>query len=696
MKTSNPKTSSNNHSNFLIHLIKQPCLDYFVTNSQGDNLLHLLLKQCISLEKQIEEKSRDKHRQALDSLLIIIRLLLKDPRYKGLENEKNHQGEAPADLVKQIADETSKKEIKKILEQKATHRLYTSETDEEPLPKPKFIKIPKLDQIVKCLPITAQSFSIFIQSQFKKLNSPESSPPSPQQIIDIILTRVKLELIEKRKIDINAADPSGKTILHYITTHGTPWQLERWLKHSPDVNIGTKDQKETPLFAAMHRVSLSHDDHSKNQSLTILNHLLNYPGLNPQKNTTRTGENILHFATECKQHNAELIAIITRKSSHLSQQKDQAGETPLHKAVKADNLEAVTALLEHGGSLAINIQNKAGNTPLHLAKSEHVVQALLEHHANILVRNRNKQTAEQSEGMSAAGKALILEKKGEVVTPSSTLELKESKNTAPKPTDLPSLGNLRSLLCAAISSTENYLDSRFWQSQWVKNKSNFANKIGIRLLELIPSHYVENSEEHVFLYKKMLKIFALFLTVMQFHETASKQNKQLTATTAHIIALPCFQNILEEYENCVSDDEKRQLVKLREQKNFIEYHKRILASDPTIQQAANLTMTYLKSGRSDFLYLDQFKFFDLSEKMPPTAIGGKIIEDVKPVSIPQPIMTDQLIDKDAKSKKAFIAAATQRKLTVTASPTAVPTPLKKKCEETVPPLPRPKLVIGCA
>ena len=72
--------------------------------------------------------------------------------------------------------------------------------------------------------------------------------------------------------------------------------------------------------------------------------------------------------------------------------RDQAGFTPLHRAITFSHLENARELLERGADP--NIQTPSGNTPLHLALSHEksLTTALLRHGANPDVRDRFRQT----------------------------------------------------------------------------------------------------------------------------------------------------------------------------------------------------------------------------------------------------------------------------------------------------------------
>ena len=72
---------------------------------------------------------------------------------------------------------------------------------------------------------------------------------------------------------------------------------------------------------------------------------------------------------------------------------DQQGQTPLHIAVQAANINTLKALLTAGANP--NIADEEGNTPLHLAAMQNDTQlldALLKHHANIHLANQSGKT----------------------------------------------------------------------------------------------------------------------------------------------------------------------------------------------------------------------------------------------------------------------------------------------------------------
>jgi len=154
-------------------------------------------------------------------------------------------------------------------------------------------------------------------------------------------------LLEEGGVDPNVADSDGWTALHFtmVGELGSVDVLETLLKWGADPNAKNK-YGETPIFFANDAASA---------------HILIEAG-------------------------AKVLDVI------------DDGDTPLHSASSEGRLRMVRFLiLEAGGKISVNAQNRRGNTPLHEAVQDqqyHIVEVLLQHGcADPTILNDNCQSA---------------------------------------------------------------------------------------------------------------------------------------------------------------------------------------------------------------------------------------------------------------------------------------------------------------
>lgn len=85
---------------------------------------------------------------------------------------------------------------------------------------------------------------------------------------------------------------------------------------------------------------------------------------------------ILHQAV-LQAHLQQVRALLKDTKAHNPNQRDQLGSTPLHLAVRADNVELIKLLLDHGANG--NLTDGRGQNAMDLAKSWSVWWMLLRH-----------------------------------------------------------------------------------------------------------------------------------------------------------------------------------------------------------------------------------------------------------------------------------------------------------------------------
>lgn len=101
-------------------------------------------------------------------------------------------------------------------------------------------------------------------------------------------------------------------------------------------------------------------------------------------------------ANGCFCKKADTIPSISKKqySTDAIKQKDNSGNTKLHHAVRAGDLDMVLYLLKNGAF--VNAKNYFGKTPLHIAAENgyaHIAEILIQYDANSMARDIHGKTA---------------------------------------------------------------------------------------------------------------------------------------------------------------------------------------------------------------------------------------------------------------------------------------------------------------
>lgn len=186
--------------------------------------------------------------------------------------------------------------------------------------------------------------------------------------------RSKLKYLIKCHGSSNLRNHQGQTVLHKVAVAGlnTPEHVNGEYPHN---NI-------TPVhiqFLLQPELGLDLDARD-NQGMTPLH----YAAFTSEvitwefvqvgadiKTQAKNGLSPLHLASEAAQSNiVGLLCKVYRENTWAVDQKDEAGQTPLHYAARSGNSEAVYYLLQAGAKP--NIQDKQGLTPLHAASKHHI------------------------------------------------------------------------------------------------------------------------------------------------------------------------------------------------------------------------------------------------------------------------------------------------------------------------------------
>ena len=226
------------------------------------------------------------------------------------------------------------------------------------------------------------------------------------------------KLLIANKADVNAeTDPGGFTPLHWAVSNGHKEVVKLLLANRADVNARDKSDGWTPLH---HAVSRNHED--------VVKLLLSHKADADAK--SKSGETSLdcavhhghgHIAEVLRQHGGqdtiapdttiheairqgdlEKTRALLRNSPHMTNSKDNNGQTPLHVAAYNGKKDVAQLLLANRAK--VNATDNDGQTPLHLAvqtplriavyndRNKDVAQLLLANKANVNARDNDGNT----------------------------------------------------------------------------------------------------------------------------------------------------------------------------------------------------------------------------------------------------------------------------------------------------------------
>ena len=162
--------------------------------------------------------------------------------------------------------------------------------------------------------------------------------------------KAALELIEE-KVDINAKDKDGNTLLHTAAKAGNTATV--WALIAKGAKVNAKDNDGgTPLFLAAY---FGHKDVA-----TIL--IDNKAVINAKNNYSWTP---LHCAAQ-NGHAAVATLLIDNKAD-INAKTNNGGDTPLRLAAHHGHIDMVRLLLDNGAKATVNAKGNNGYTPLHCA-----------------------------------------------------------------------------------------------------------------------------------------------------------------------------------------------------------------------------------------------------------------------------------------------------------------------------------------
>ena len=148
-----------------------------------------------------------------------------------------------------------------------------------------------------------------------------------------------------QNLDVNYADSSGRTALHYAVMCGV---------RASSASVGLRSPAET-----------------------VVDLLTRNAALNPNRKDT-VGSTPLLLAAQHNQH--AMVKLLLRHRGTNVNLANERDETPLHIAVEYGNEEVTAELLRYRlGTIDVNLQDQGGRTPLHVAveKGSHTLTQML-------------------------------------------------------------------------------------------------------------------------------------------------------------------------------------------------------------------------------------------------------------------------------------------------------------------------------
>ena len=164
-----------------------------------------------------------------------------------------------------------------------------------------------------------------------------------------------IEILRKRRVDVNIESVDGRTPLHEAAAHGQNSTLKLLLQ-IPGVYKDVRDNaRNTPMLAAASAANFE-------SALILLEH-----GANPRV-MNDSGTSALHEAATY--NNAVLIRTLIPQGIRVSLERGESKMTPLHCAARNGSFEAMKVLLEEFGAKT-DLRDSTGSTALHHALRSH-------------------------------------------------------------------------------------------------------------------------------------------------------------------------------------------------------------------------------------------------------------------------------------------------------------------------------------
>jgi ankyrin repeat protein len=197
-----------------------------------------------------------------------------------------------------------------------------------------------------------------------------------------------LDLFAQFKVDLGVKDEEGNTMLHLAAKKGILNLVQYLLEKGIDPNI-VNDNGDTPL----HQALAGEQGEFMVEIVKALRE--KYANFNAQNNE---GDTFLHKALRNYKYNGSIKELLDSKADvNISNKK---GVTPLHIAARRIDIKQVEELLEKNAN--INALDEEGSTPFHylcqgsgdIQDSKHLelLKLFIKHGANINAKNYNQRT----------------------------------------------------------------------------------------------------------------------------------------------------------------------------------------------------------------------------------------------------------------------------------------------------------------
>ena len=208
---------------------------------------------------------------------------------------------------------------------------------------------------------------------------------SPLQKASIACSEKVVRMLLDAGADVDALDSHGCNALHYAVDGNTavmPLLVERGVKLYQECKSGGfEPDSGTPFFVAV-----------QNEQLGAMRKLVELGvDIDWQDSKGRTA-----LACEAAKKKCTRAFTTLLKMGANTELRTHNGETPLHRAVRNNNCEAVRLLLEHGAK--VNARDRKGHTPLMYAARNanlKMVNLLLGHGADPTMHDKWHRTALQ-------------------------------------------------------------------------------------------------------------------------------------------------------------------------------------------------------------------------------------------------------------------------------------------------------------